>query len=106
MRGWGAERMGFLRVLLATALLTFVLTCASRITFAESNPNCFNTTLPPTEIVIACNETIDADPRHSQAYQSRGIAWYRMGKYDDAIDDFTQAIKIDPKYIRAFYNRG
>jgi clan AA aspartic protease (TIGR02281 family) len=89
-----------------TTFLILVLTCASRIAFADNNPNCFNATMPPTDIVVACNETINADPRHSQAYQSRGMAWYKLGEFDRAIDDFTQAIKIDPKYIRTFYNRG
>lgn len=34
------------------------------------------------------------------------MAWYRLGEYNRAIDDFSQSIKIDPKYIKAFYNRG
>ena len=88
------------------ALIAVAFTCASSIAFAENNPNCFNATMPPTDVIAACNETIEADPRHSQAYQSRGLAWYRLGEYNRAIDDFSQSIKIDPKYVGAFYNRG
>jgi tetratricopeptide (TPR) repeat protein len=49
---------------------------------------------------------IEADSRHAQAHQSRAWAWYELKEYDKAIDDFSQAITIDPKYIRSFYGRG
>jgi tetratricopeptide (TPR) repeat protein len=74
--------------------------------FAQKNPNCFNPTLPPMDVIVACNENIASDSRDAQVYQARGLAWYRIGDYDRAIADLTQAISIDPKYIRAFYNRG
>ena len=37
----------------------------------------------------------------------RGIA-YQNGKqdYDRAIADYTETIRLDPKYALAFYNRG
>ena len=34
------------------------------------------------------------------------MAWYDKKDYDKAIDDFTDAIRIDPKYATAYYNRG
>lgn len=85
-------------------LLAFI--CVSQPTFAQNSSSCFNAELPPVDVVEACSRVIRADPNHSQAYQSRGVAWYRIGEYDHAIEDLTQAIAIDPKYIRAFYNRG
>jgi lipoprotein NlpI len=39
-------------------------------------------------------------------YNSRGNALYDKGDYEKAIDDYTRAIKIDPKHARVYYNRG
>jgi tetratricopeptide (TPR) repeat protein len=67
---------------------------------------CFGAEMPAATVVPACNSVIEADPRHAQAYQARGGAWYQLGKYDWAIADYTASLAIDPKYIRAYYNRG
>ena len=37
---------------------------------------------------------------------SRGIAWWRKGEYDRAIEDYGRAIEIDPKDAVACLNRG
>jgi tetratricopeptide (TPR) repeat protein len=36
----------------------------------------------------------------------RGTAYVQSGNYEDAVNDFTQAITADPKYIDAYYSRG
>ncbi|MBN1292691.1 MAG: tetratricopeptide repeat protein [Candidatus Latescibacteria bacterium] len=36
----------------------------------------------------------------------RGMAYFEESKYDKSMDDFCQAIKIDPSNARARYNRG
>ncbi|MGY4411976.1 tetratricopeptide (TPR) repeat protein [Bradyrhizobium sp. LB7.1] len=73
---------------------------------AQQNPNCFNASLPPTTRIDACSSILDADPRHAQAHQARAVAWLEMRNYDEAIEDFTQAIAMDPKYVQSFYGRG
>ena len=40
------------------------------------------------------------------AFYGRGIAYGRKGQTDRAIADYTQAIKLDPKYAGAYNNRG
>jgi tetratricopeptide (TPR) repeat protein len=40
------------------------------------------------------------------AYSSRGNAYLAKGDLDRAIVDFTEAIRLDPKYAEAYYNRG
>jgi tetratricopeptide (TPR) repeat protein len=73
---------------------------------AQNYFNCFNSAMPPLDVIASCDQTIASDPRHAQALQARGAAWQRLGEYDRAIADFSQSINIDPNYIRAFYSRG
>jgi Caspase domain/TPR repeat len=91
---------------LSSGFLILVITSVGEAGFAQQNSNCFNSAMPPMDIIAACDQNIAADSRGAQDYQARGAAWYRMGDYDRAIADFTQSINIDSKYIRAFYNRG
>jgi tetratricopeptide (TPR) repeat protein len=91
---------------LYAALLISAMTSAFAPAFAQKNSNCFNATMPPMDVIAACDQNIASDPRDAQVYQARGAAWYRLADYDRAIADFSQSISIDPKYIRAFYNRA
>lgn len=37
---------------------------------------------------------------------NQGIDYYKIGQYDEAIECFRTAIRIDPNYIDAYYNLG
>ena len=39
-------------------------------------------------------------------HNRRGLAHYKAGKIDMAILEFMKAIEINPKYAKAYYNRG
>ena len=39
-------------------------------------------------------------------YNNRGAKFQRKGDADLAIADYTEAIRLDPKYANAYYNRG
>ena len=42
----------------------------------------------------------------TDAYNSRGHIRYLWVDFDDAISDYSEAIKLDPKFAVAYYNRG
>ncbi len=41
-----------------------------------------------------------------EIYYSRGLAYYKIGQYDEAISDFTEALKLKPKHADIYYSRG
>ena len=45
-------------------------------------------------------------PNDEVAYNNRGKAKYKLGKYQDAIEDYNKAIELKPDYVDAYYNRG
>lgn len=49
---------------------------------------------------------LQANPKLTDAYISRGLAHHDLGDYKRAISDFDQAARLDPKNAKAIYNRG
>ena len=64
----------------------------------------------PIHFDLAFRETKEGkepkEARDATDYHSRGFSYFGKNQYDFAIDDFTNAIKLDPKFLAAFYNRG
>ncbi len=59
--------------------------------------------------IRGCTELIRQDPNHSQLaeiYFYRSIALAHKGDTAHALEDLTQAIRLDPKDAGAYYNRG
>lgn len=42
----------------------------------------------------------------AEAYYNRGVDYYQNGEYDQAIADFSEAIRLDPTMAMAYSNRG
>jgi hypothetical protein len=42
----------------------------------------------------------------AEEYNQRGVSLANQGKYEDAIKDYTRAIKLDSKNAQFYYNRG
>ena len=53
-----------------------------------------------------CKSLLAINPSSSGAYNTLGIAYYKMDKYQDAINNFDQALEIEPDNTTALYNRG
>ncbi|MCK9374670.1 MAG: tetratricopeptide repeat protein [Syntrophobacterales bacterium] len=49
---------------------------------------------------------LELDPKLSEAYTDRGIAYKRLNRFDLAMADFNRAIELDPKDADAYANRG
>jgi tetratricopeptide (TPR) repeat protein len=54
--------------------------------------------------IIGC--AITACDKTKEAYIKQGVANVKLKKYNQAIEDFSQAIKLDPNNAEYYYKRG
>ena len=45
-------------------------------------------------------------PEDAAAYNNRGNVYYNLGEKQKALEDYNQALKLDPNYVHAYHNRG
>ncbi|BDA71613.1 hypothetical protein CAL7716_057790 [Calothrix sp. PCC 7716] len=65
--------------------------------------------LPPSPLEIstqAHNSTLSNQTKNAKFYNSEGLKKFKAGDYVRAIEDYTQAIKINPNHADAYSNRG
>lgn len=64
----------------------------------------------PDMQIVGCSAAIQSGEFFSNnvavAFRNRGIAYENLGRYDFAISDFDEALRLDPADAFAFYNRG
>lgn len=51
-------------------------------------------------------KAIKLNPKYSEAYNNRGIAYTGKGDSEKALADYNAAIELDPEFFYAFINRG
>jgi len=56
--------------------------------------------------LLGHSSAIGMDPEDPNAYNNRGIASAKEGRYEAAIAEFTRAFQRNPVFAEAYYNRG
>src|ERR1700736_2539625 len=61
------------------------------------------------EAIAACSRVIGSGVKGadaSRAFLNRGVEYVAKGDLDHAIADYDEAIRLDPKFVNAYYRRG
>jgi tetratricopeptide (TPR) repeat protein len=62
--------------------------------------------VPPMKEISRLSDYIDGNSCEATFYKYRGIAWRFAGKYDIAIEDFTESLRLDPAQADVYTHRG
>jgi tetratricopeptide (TPR) repeat protein len=60
----------------------------------------------PRESLEYLNKAIDKDASNAEAFNMRGVAYFELKEYQNAMMDYDQAIKIQPDQYKAYLNRA
>jgi lipoprotein NlpI len=81
----------------------------SRAPAEESADRCYKSKDPGTAITY-CTRAIESGKLSGKhlafAFYTRGNAYNEQGEYDPAIQDYNEAIRLNPKHANGFSNRG
>jgi len=58
------------------------------------------------EAIVQFTKAIEFNPRYSEAYHNRGIAYRKNGDIDKAIDDYKEALSLNDNNGETIYNLG
>lgn len=65
---------------------------------------------PPAQRIAGCTELLKTsrakNPTRASYLNSRGRAFYEDRRYEQAIEDFSEAIRLNPKNPESYFNRG
>ncbi len=56
--------------------------------------------------LFSFNKAIKLKPEYAQAYNYKGLVFYKLIKYKNAMDYFNKAIDLDSNYAEAYYHRA
>ncbi len=60
----------------------------------------------PDQLIEYLTNAIEADPNYIDAYDARGFAYGVLGRYAEAVADYTKAIELNPGYAYYYSVRG
>ena len=49
---------------------------------------------------------LELDPKYVNAWINKGTAFFKLGRYEEAIEAFNQVLKIDPRHADAWNRKG
>ena len=81
-------------------------TLEERLTLSAATANCLIRLGRPVPAVAALDEYIHLQPTAAKAYILRATGYLLMSKYDRALDDCSQAIRLNPSLPEAYCARG
>ena len=58
------------------------------------------------QALLDCDEALRIEPKNARAFDNRGFAYLKLGRADDAIENFNAALEINPKLATSLYGRG
>ena len=73
------------------------------------NSRCFMRGLQKVHLDEAlrdCEQALNSKPNSSHIIDSKGLVLYQLGRYQDAVETYNQALAIDPKQAASLYVRG
>ena len=106
-------RSTFTRILSRTALVAIALALAA----CTETLGGFNTHVAELDAepaaqasnagnIASLTDVIQRNPSDAAAYNTRGVVYAKLGKYPNAIEDFSHTIELDPHFSGAYTNRA
>ena len=89
---FGAGVLGFLELMVIINDLKLTPQTSATLSRTTNNPALLNQTTNSGKSFLA--------------YYNQGNAYYKLGDYEGAIDNFNQALRLNPKDAKAYVNRG
>jgi len=53
-----------------------------------------------------CNKALELQTNEAAIFDSRALAYLKLGKYDECIADYDRALHLDPKMATSLFGRG
>jgi tetratricopeptide (TPR) repeat protein len=57
-------------------------------------------------VIFYSDKVLDLDKSNEMAYYYKGRAQHKIGKMQDALNNFNTAINLNPDFGEAYFNRG
>ncbi|MCP4348017.1 MAG: serine/threonine protein kinase [Desulfobacterales bacterium] len=60
----------------------------------------------PEESIKCYDSAIEINPKYDEALYNKGVALYKLERYEEAIIFFSRTVEINPQYGEAWFNKG
>lgn len=102
-------RLWLFLILLAGWVVLFPIPVTAQ-SFQQDRQRCGSRSAPLDVIIGACTRQLQSGRYDDKAlaigYTNRGLAYGKKGQFDRAIQDYDQALRLNPRHPNAYVNRG